>query len=389
MKPLPFHVVTGFADLVDRVHDAAFDDRFPANGSFVKIQRGERAYWYHMAYDASAPSKQRSRYAGPVGDPKVDALVAAHGRLHDDHKMRKALASSMRQAGLPAPDGIEGELALAFQKAGLFQAGAVLVGSVAYQSYGGVLGVRLDGAHHRTQDLDLAQDRSIALHVSWSGEQLGDFEAILKAVDPTFAPDFNPAHPQAGPTRYKNASQYRIDLLTGHLASDRNRTKPVPSPSVAGATLQPLEAMDFLIEQPTRSVLLHQAGAAVVVPHPARYAVHKMLVSQIRSLSSEATKSAKDLAQASELLRALAHARKQADVADAWTDLRSRPKLRRRLAAGALALDMDALAILAEAVRRHGGPDFPEGRNSEEFLRSDLAPKGDPSTDPKRQLACR
>jgi len=75
MKPLPFHITMGFADLVDRVHEAAFDERFPANGKFIKLARGDRAYWYHIAYEPERPSKQRSRYAGVVGDPAVDALV--------------------------------------------------------------------------------------------------------------------------------------------------------------------------------------------------------------------------------------------------------------------------------------------------------------------------
>jgi hypothetical protein len=373
LKPLPFHIATGFADLVERVHEAAFDERFPANGSFVKMARGERTYWYHMSYNPETPSRQRSRYAGAVGDPKVDAMVAAHGRLRADHKSRKALASSMRQSGLPSPDGLEGELALAFQKAGLFQAGAVLIGSVAYQTYGGILGVRLDGSHHRTQDMDIAQDRQVALHVAWAGQRLEDFESILKGIDPSFRPDLNPMWPESGPTRYRNDSQYKVDLLTEHLSSDRNRGKPIDSLITPGMALQPLDMMDYLIQRPIRSVLLHDAGAAVVVPDPARYAIHKIVVSQSRSESGEATKSAKDLFQVSELIRALRHARKDGDLADAWSAMwQQKAKWRRRLIYGALELEEDALQGLAAAVMRHGEKPFRNGSDPAEDLHREL-----------------
>ena len=371
MKPLPFHIVTGFADLVDRAHDAAFDDHFPANGSFVKMKRGAQSYWYHMAYDPKAPNKQKSRYAGPAGDPQVDALVASHGKVHADHKARKAVASSMRQSGLPSPDGLEGELALAFQKAGLFQAGAVLVGSVAYQCYGGLLGVRMDGAYHRTQDKDLAQDREIALHVAYGNQRLDDFGAILKRVDPTFEPDFNPMRPQDGPTRYSNSAQYRVDLLTTHLRTDRDRSAPVIVPGLPGSASQPLDLMHYLIGQPVRSILLHDAGVAVKVPEPSRYAMHKIVISQMRSLSSEGSKSTKDLMQASELIRSLQHARRSADMAAAWNAMfGEKPKWRKKLAAGALGIDEDALGHIAAAVIRHGGEPFRDHENPAQILRS-------------------
>ncbi len=377
MKPLAFHITKGFEELVDRVHEAAFDERFPANGKFIKLTRGDRAYWYHTSYDPDRPSKQRSRYAGAVGDPAVDALVAAHSHLHADHKARKELASSMRQSGLPAPDGLVGELALKFQKAGLFQAGAVLVGFVAYQCYGGLLGARLDGARHRTPNIALGQDRRMALAIAWGGQPPIDFEAILRQVDPSFRADFNSMRSNAGLTRYQNDTQYSVDLLTAHARPDQDGGSPIKTPHLEGGALQPLDSMAFLIKEPVRSVLLHGAGAAIVAPHPARYAIHKILVSQIRSHSREATtKTAKDLTQASELLRALAHARNLANIADAWNELRATPEWRKRLAIGALALDEDALGILADAVRRNGGDDFGPTGDPAFYLSAEVAPRG-------------
>ncbi len=49
---------------------------------------------------------------------------------------------------------------------------------------------------------------------------------------------------------------------------------------------------------------LYGSGVEIVVPQPSRYAVHKLVVAQVRAHSS--AKRAKDLAQSRELIEALA-----------------------------------------------------------------------------------
>lgn len=370
MQPLASPLKIAFADLVDSAHESAFNERFPPNGTFHKLKRGEREYWYHVMRDASAASGRRSTYAGAVGDPKVDALVESHGQEHARHKLQKESASMLRRAGLPTPDPIEGKLAQAFQRAGVFQAGAILVGSVAFQAYGGLLGVKLGGDLHRTQDIDLAQDREIALHVGHTGQQLEDFQAILTSVDPSFAPKLNPAYPQAGPTRYENASRYRVDLLTAHKNSDRDRMAPVTLPIIPGASLQPLDLMEFLIKHPIRSVLLYEDGVAVTVPDPARYALHKATISQMRSLAGEAGKDSKDRMQAAELLKAIEDAGRTSELADAWSELwEDKAKRRGFVIRGALALTDEALDVLARSAIRYGVAPFKEGEPPAATLR--------------------
>ena len=45
---------------------------------------------------------------------------------------------------------------------------------------------------------------------------------------------------------------------------------------------QPLRFLDFLIRDPEPTVILHGPGIYVHVPAPARYAVHKLIVSHRR-----------------------------------------------------------------------------------------------------------
>jgi len=67
---------------------------------------------------------------------------------------------------------------------------------------------------------------------------------------------------------------------------------------------QPLEFMDYLIEDTQRAVVLSGAGIPVVVPSPGRFALHKLAVSQLRPISFQA-KITKDIAQAASIIEIL------------------------------------------------------------------------------------
>lgn len=371
MQPLAPSLNIAFADLVESAHEKAFNARFPVKGTFHKLKRGEKEYWYHVMRDSTVTSGRRTSYAGLVGDPDVDALVERHGHEHARHRLQKETASMLRRSGLPAPDPMEGKLTQAFQRAGLFQAGAILVGSVAYQAYGGILGAKLSGDLHRTQDIDLAQDREIALHVGHTGQKLEDFQDILKSVDASFARKLNPSYPNAGPTRYENASKYKVDLLTAHENSDRDRRAPVAIPIMPGAALQPLDLMEFLIRNPIRSALLYEDGVAVVVPDPVRYALHKVTIGQMQGPSGEAGKDSKDRMQAAELVRAIEHAGRTSELAEAWSELwRDKAKRRRFVLRGVLALPDDAIDIIARTAIRYGEEPFRDGEPPAVTLRN-------------------
>lgn len=124
--------------------------------------------------------------------------------------------------------------------------------------------------------------------------------AILKRADPTFAGVPGLAR-NALPSRFRSADGFIVDVLTPRYRS----TDPDPLPLTrlaAGAT--PLQHLDWLIEEPIRTVALHGAGIAIVAPQPARYAVHKLIVAQKRP-AGQAAKRAKDLVQAHALITAL------------------------------------------------------------------------------------
>ncbi|MDE2464191.1 MAG: DUF1488 family protein, partial [Alphaproteobacteria bacterium] len=84
---------------------------------------------------------------------------------------------------------------------------------------------------------------------------------------------------------------------------------------------QPLQFLDFLIHEPEHAVILHKAGIAVLVPSPARYAIHKLIVSGRRAAG--VAKRDKDLQQADVLLKILGQKRPD-ELRRAWQEAYAR-----------------------------------------------------------------
>ena len=109
---------------------------------------------------------------------------------------------------------------------------------------------------------------------------------------------------------------------------------------------QALAFLDFLIREPVRSALLHEAGVAVVVPAPNRFAVHKLIVAARRS---ELAKSTKDVDQAAALIDAFEATGRQFELREAFEEAWSRgPAWRSALRAGLSRLPPRIMQIAQE-----------------------------------------
>jgi hypothetical protein len=195
--------------------------------------------------------------------------------------------------------------------AGLFNAGAVLVGTAAYMASESLIGSRLPSPTLMTGDVDLAT-ASLALSAA-PPERL---ETILRRADPTFegVPQLDPRAP---PSRFRNAEGYLVDLIAP--TRSRGDTNPVPVEKLsAGAA--PLQRIAWLLEGAVKTVVLWGPGILVNVPQPARFAVHKLILAQRRDPSGR-LKRAKDLAQASALIEVL-RAHDRYALEDALADAR-------------------------------------------------------------------
>lgn len=316
MRQIPHSYQILYSELAQRSLDASFTAEFSIDGRFVTAEVKDRRYWY-FDLPTGEGTKKRT-YVGPADDPEITRRVETFKDLKADMRERRKLVSTLvREAHLPRPERLAGDIVEALAIAGFFRLRGVLVGTVAYQCYSAVLGVRLPGTAMATGDADFAQFHSISVAVN---DQMPPALETLKVVDPTFREVPHQAEPRST-TRYVSRSGYQVEFLTPNRGSDDYTGRPTPMPALGGAAAQPLRFLDFLIHQPIRAVLLHGAGVPIIVPAPERYAVHKLIVASRRRLDNDGTqKSRKDLAQAVTILDTMLEQRRAADLADAFAE---------------------------------------------------------------------
>jgi hypothetical protein len=315
LKEIDLVYRTMFAELVQRSLDGQFQADFPLEGRFVPVTVKDREYWY---FDMPTSEGNKRSYVGPKADPEITARVEGFREIKDSLKARRKLVSTLtRDGGMSAPDRFAGDVTEALANGGLFRLRAVLIGSVAFQSYSGILGVRLPAGAMQTGDADFAQDFAISAEVADSIPPVLD---LLKSVDPSFRAIPHQAD-RARVTAFQNGAGYRVEFLTGNRGSDDHSGKPSDMPALGGASAENLRFLDFLIYEPVRTVLLHKSGVVVNVPAPERYAVHKLIVAaRRRSDPAGRLKQDKDIWQASLLAEAMAQTRRQADLALAYSE---------------------------------------------------------------------
>ena len=314
---------TLWSDLRQRTLDAMFDSQFPENGSFVKRSIKGRSYFYYVGYNTTSggevAAKQYSKYVGPADDEAIVAAVAAFGRIKTSYKERRDIVRALTSMGLPAPPALAGNLVEALWKAGLFRVRAVLVGTAAFQTYAGTMGVRFPTAPTMTGDLDFAQFRSVSMAVD---DTTSPILEILRSVDASFAAVAHPIH-RTKTMSYANAADFKVDFLSPNRGSNEHAFEPFKLPPLGGTAAHPMRFLDFLIKDPQRSVLLHKAGVPVSVPSPERFCVHKLIVSGRRPDAS-VDKARKDLMQSALLLEAAKETGVLADFGHAYIEAWSR-----------------------------------------------------------------
>jgi hypothetical protein len=284
-------------------------------GSFAaKTVKGHK-YWYYQYTEPSG--KLRQVFVGPDSE-EVRRLIA--------RKVQPAASATLiplvRSAiALGCAEILPRHLVVLRRLAdyGFFQAGGVLVGTHAFLAFGNMLGVRW-GDVSSTQDIDFAHaGKNVALVLPSNLEvRTHDaIESLEMGLLPVSGLSSKPGATWVNPRE----PGFRLDFLT---TLHRGGEAPYAHPKLH-ITLQPLKFMEFSLEQVQQAVLVSGQGAVLAnIPHPARYALHKLLVFAERKGAFQ-TKANKDLLQAGMLLSVLKE-RRSAEVRDIWCDLLSRGK---------------------------------------------------------------
>lgn len=305
---------TAYAQVLDAVHGADLTRSVASlRGTFASKQVRSRTYWYFQYTEVSG--KVRQVYVGPENE-RVQALIATHA-AGGARQALEALARSALALGnapvLPRHFKVVQRLA----DYGFFRAGGVLVGTHAFLSFGNMLGVRW-GDSQRTQDVDFAHaGRQLAIALPTNIEI--DTHAAIESLKLGLLPIEHSGGGTGATYLDPNDPEFQLDFLTPlHRGGNESFRHPQ-----LGIKLQPLKFMEYLLQDVQQAAVLGAAGTVLVnVPHPARYALHKLIVAGERP-ASRIAKSNKDIQQAAALLAALRETSAW-QVDEAWSDLTSR-----------------------------------------------------------------
>jgi len=286
--PVEGPVSTLYAELVERTR--AEGELLPGTpGSLALRERpGSGAYWYRRHY-------------GSPGTPQVEDFVCRQDDLEGYEAMRRRIEAAewrqeqvrnLRHLGMQVADKDVARVLVEMHNRGLFSAGLVMVGALAFMTWLNELGVRAVAS--RTQDIDLARRQKLGLAAPIS---------FLQAVNATrlgfsAIPGISQAAP---PTSVKRpgGEGLRVDML----ASGPQSGRLVPVPELDWHA-QAIPHFDYLLASPRRVAVLAGGHCVPVnVPAPERMALHKLYSSTRRP--NEGAKAEKDLRQAATLLAVL------------------------------------------------------------------------------------
>ena len=295
MRSLPSSAQSAYAELLDSLIAAPP----PARGvSYFTRPVDGRNYWYVQQV---VGSRKRSFYLGPDNEPTremVDRLKRRQTEDGIDRPSRERLVATCRATGLWAPSTIETRVYEAIAQSGLFAMGGCLIGTHAFMNIGNLLGVKWSSATSRTEDIDLGQDPSMHVAIDEGTEDL--LEA-LQAQEPGFPPVPAFDRGQAATAFKVRGQRLSVSILTPMRGKPGQALVPIRA---LNAAAQPVRFLEYLTGSTLVAAVPAGVGTLVRVPDPARFALHKLVVSQRRPRAM-ATRSRKDIAQADELLSAL------------------------------------------------------------------------------------
>lgn len=283
---------TLYASVTER---AATQARVPLHspGSAAQKTVDGKTYTYWRVYLASGKHKETS--LGRSGEAPTEAALEA--KLLESAEMRAlgADVQVLRKAGFAAADNSSALTIATLFNAGIFGHGGVLVGSHAFGSLLNSLGVRLS-ANYRTEDIDIGSAGTISVAIP----EERSFLDILRESSLPFleVPELDSRRPA---TSFKARGQpLKVDLLVP--GTDAYETRALPH---LRAHATGLPYFRYLVTNPAHGFVLGKEHAIpVMLPDPARFALHKLIVSTLRT-ASHALKADKDRRQAAVLIDAL------------------------------------------------------------------------------------
>lgn len=315
-----------------------FFGRTLREGTLVSRNIKNKTYWY---FEKMTDGKLEYVYIGP---DSVD-ISEQINLIKEIKPILLRQAKDLAQSGGYKFFGPAAKILSALGDAGLFAAGAVLVGTNAFLAYQNMLGVRWQTPRDflSTGDIDFAQSSRFSF-----GIPLNVAEPLKKSLLGLAATPFRRSLLQKGdPWIYQVKDGdvgFDIEFLTPLTGPEPEESKTIKLPWL-GVAAQPLRFMDYLIEGSSRVVVLPERGALLAnVPDPGRFALHKLIVAERRP-PGNFVKKAKDRIQASAIIQVLAETAPEI-LTMAWEDLvRDHPTWGKIVQESTLKLPKNILAL--------------------------------------------
>jgi len=260
-----------------------------------RTNAGGFRFYARQYYDGEG--KKREGYlCGPIGDAQADARARDMRTRIEEIKDLVPSLRLLGREGYNLADSRTYATLASLHNYGVFSAGGMLIGSHAYGVLMNQLGVR--SASYTTEDIDIARREALAFELI---PERGFLEMLRDSgIEFVEVPQPDRQLP-ATSFKQRGKTRFHVDLL----APSSNEEFPVlPVPELK-AYAQGLPYLKYLLDESQTAMLIAREGCCdVCVPLPERFAVHKLLVSQLRV--RHGAKSEKDVFQACVLLAVLA-----------------------------------------------------------------------------------
>ena len=296
IQRLPDTLALQYSELMQQCIHPAPDG---SNISFKSKQISGKRYWYLFI---SLGSRRTEHYLGEETTELLDKIEEERElweNSKDDRLTRQRLVAMLLAGGATATPNNEGKVLALLERSGLFLAGGVVISTLAFRAYANMLGV-VWYSELQTRDIDLASDNNYPIIVP-RGKKPIDLSSLLLDSGMGFleVPALNRKSPS---TKFKiRGQELAVELLTP--MRGRDTAKPVKIPGLS-AYAEPIRFLDYLLEDIQPAVLLYKHGVLINAPAPARFAFHKLVVSQ-RRRAADVEKIKRDLLQSEQLFEVL------------------------------------------------------------------------------------
>jgi hypothetical protein len=240
VEALSGQVQAQYAELVERL--TALDTARTIGdlpGAFVRkrVKGQTYVYFQHVAPGGSL----RQLYLGrrtPALDTVAERFDVDRRARREDRSDVDRLCAQLRAGGAAVTDAASARVLSALAAAAVFRLGGVLIGTQAFIVLGNMLGVRWVHGATRTEDIDIAGERNLAVAIP---ELTADIPTVLASLEMGFlpVPGLSPKEPS---TSFKvRGRALRVDLLTPEMGRPCG---PVPIHRF-GAAAEPMRHLDY------------------------------------------------------------------------------------------------------------------------------------------------